>query len=153
MAEVQQATTGNVMVFGVPSGTLNNASNVSLGLLLSDVSIAKSASEILTPNIAGEVVNVTTWNQTITVTCTCRAIADTRANAVTKLLLMPDPGAEVLAVTAGSPETFTDTDFTATSTGKSWGGVSATRRATNGAHVDYDLVLRRIGAITDYTPV
>lgn len=153
MAEVQQAVTGNVMVFGVPSGTLNNGAGTALGLLLSDVTIAKTASEILTPNIDGETVNVTTWNQTVTATCTCRAIADTRANAVTKLLLMPSPGSEVLAVTAGSPTTYTDTDFTATSTGKSWGVVSATRRATNGAHVDYDLVLRIIGSITDYTPV
>lgn len=140
------------MVFGVPSGTLNNGAGTSLGLLLSDVSISKTAQRIKTPNVAGETVNITTYNQNVTATCTCRAVADTRANAITKLLLMPSPGAEVLAVTSGSPETWTDTDFTAASTGLSWSVVSATRRASNGAHVDYDLVLEREGGISDYTP-
>lgn len=143
------------MVFGPPDATLNNGAGTSLGLLLTAVSISKSAQRIKTPNAAGETVNITTFNQNITATCTCRAIADTRANAVTKLLLMPSPGAVVLAVTEGSPDTWTDTDFSAGSSGKPWSVVSATRSPTTGAHVDYELVLEREGAIADagYTPV
>lgn len=156
MAEIQQALAGNVMVFGPPSGTIQSGttgSGTTLAVMLTAFSLSKTAQRIKTPNPSGETVNITTFNQNFTATCTMRPIGSNRTNAIAAAVATPNPGDCLYAITAGSPDTWTDTEFTAGSTGKEWSVVSCTKTTATGAHAEYELTIEREGAITDYTQV
>ena len=144
------------MVFGPPSGTIQSGttgSGTTLAVMLTAFSLSKTAQRIKTPNPSGETVNITTFNQNLTATCTMRPIGSNRTNAIAAAVATPNPGDCLYAITAGSPDTWTDTEFTAGSTGKEWSVVSCTKTTTTGAHVEYELTIEREGAITDYTQV
>src|SRR5574343_784518 len=135
--ELQQAAAGYVMVFGPPDATVQSGTTgagTTLAVMITGVSITKSAQRVKTQNTAGETVNITTFNRNDTATVTVRPIASTRADAITAAIAAPNPGDCLYAITKGSPATWTDTEFSAGSTGKEGSIVSVAKSADNCSH-------------------
>jgi hypothetical protein len=156
MAEIQQALAGHVMVFGPPSGTLKAGTTgigTTLAVMLTAFTLSKTAQRLKTPNAAGETVNITTFNRNLTATCTVRPLGAARSNAIAAAIATPNPGDCLYAITDASPTTWTDTEWTAADPGLEWSVVSCTKTGSSGAHVEYELVLEREGATTDYTQI
>lgn len=150
MATVQQGT--KALVFHTPSADITLGGNSLVGaIIISDFSFTPTAKEIRTEDDAGNTINITTYDFGAEATLTVKPQGSSAANAVTAAGYFPTIGAVCTVVTAGSPATFTNSQFSATSSGRSYRVKSATKNNATGQAETWTLTIERLDSISSMT--
>lgn len=160
--EIQQGSLA--MVWGSPSMDIKlnggSAMTFAAGLVLGEVTQARTSKTVETPNAAGETVNVTTYDLGDEVTIQMRPAGTTRALAAAVNDTFPRPGGYAALISAvdishidAAAISSLAGGISAASTGVAYGIKEASKASTPTGDVTWTLTLWRVAAITNYVPL
>lgn len=164
MAEIQQGRMA--LVYGAPSMTMAINGGTALGftgntaIVLSEMSVTRTADTVETRDAAGDIANITTYNAGNEVTLTIMPAGNTRANAKTVADQFPKIGGYAVLVSAtdvthldNAARTATAGGVTLATTGVPYQISAASKNSTGGGKVTWTLTLREQDAITSWVPL
>ena len=160
MAATQQGTMA--ILFGLPdvgTVTLGASTQIQAAIVISDISLTPTAQEIRAPDENGNTVNITTWDQGMEVTLTCkpRGTSSASAGAGTAALAnsyFPAIGTLCTILQAGTtPTRFNDDGYSRATTGWSYRVKAATKNMVASQQVTWNLTLERLDSISSMTPI
>ena len=137
------------LVFGVPNADITLGGQSLVGaIIVSGLTFTPTAKEVRTEDEGGGTVNITTYDFGAEASLTVIPRGSTAANAITANGYFPTIGARCTVVNAASVATFTDSQYSAASSGREYRVKSASKAFSPTDKAVWNLTIERLDSIT-----